>query len=288
MIYHLASNTDILNTPRKNKKMKNCLKYLIAGIAAALVASNVLADEVVPKHVLIARDIEEHVKPENDYHVTSNRYVTTPSDWSLFGKKDYVVYTDCIGFVEAYMERAYGKMPQPSTKKFKSRYSIEDYVNAVDRGEMYNKVDRIQDLQVGDLLMWKFLPAFYAKFPSPFNGHIQLVNGAPERMETSRRKSLVQWKVPVLDNSSNATNPDDKRYLGENTEPDDGTFDKTSVVPQKKHKSRPGTGHGFVYIYTDREGYFKGISYGFDDSTIWMQDKYWHTLMAHPQTATKE
>ncbi len=256
--------------------MTGYLKHLAMALAVMVASTQIMAEEIVPKHVLLARDIVENIKPENNAHVTTNRYVDLPTDWTLFGKKDYKVNTDCIGFIESIIERSYGKMPQPATKKFKSRYSIIDYVDSVDSGYIMQKLSTFTDVKVGDLLMWKYITR---REGQTTNGHIVLVNKAPRQLKRSRIKDLIQWEVEVIDNNSGPIAPKDTRYV-EGTTAEQA--DMALEVAEGSIFKSAGTGRGRMFFFTDADGVIQAASYGFPKSSIKRQDVNWHIVMARP------
>ena len=75
-------------------------------VASALCMSSLVAlaqDAAVPKHLQLARDFVTNTKQENNSYSNRNIYTRMPGD--LFAS-EYVVATDCGGFVEDMFRRA--------------------------------------------------------------------------------------------------------------------------------------------------------------------------------------
>ena len=100
---------------------KSVLVATICGASLGAAAQ----DASVPKHLQLARDFVANTKQENNSYSNRNIYTRMPGD--LFAS-DYVVATDCGGFVEDMFRRARsGVLEQLKTKKFKNRFSIFDW-----------------------------------------------------------------------------------------------------------------------------------------------------------------
>ena len=236
--------------------MKDFAKFTI-GCFIALQALTVQAQGIVPKHVQLGQDLVLNIPPENNEYSNSRRLVRFPGDLFSSG---YSVHTDCTGFVEAMLDRAYGYQPAFSTKKFKDRFSIIDYVDGIERDESFKRIPRVDDLRVGDVVAWKLL-----KKPATrrTNGHIVLVSGTPKKLETSRRSGLTQWDIPILDSTTGPTGPDDTRMVkGE-------VVSEDSLEGAEKSAKRTGAGAGRIQLYSDAVGNLVAMSYSFHNSKIY-------------------
>ena len=121
-----------------NARMNRVIRGMLAGLCTVVCGAwmaSVSAEEAIPKHLQVARDIVKNIKPENNYYTNDRRYVRFPGD--LF-TSEYHVHTNCTGLVESSMEKAYDISPKFSTRKFSSMYSIIDWVDGVDRGVMFD------------------------------------------------------------------------------------------------------------------------------------------------------
>lgn len=228
------------------------------------------AEEAIPKHLQVARDIVKNVKPENNYYTNDRRYVRFPGD--LF-TSEYHVHTNCTGLVESSMEKAYDISPKFSTRKFSSMYSIIDWVDGVDRGEMFDKITKVQDVQLGDFVLWKFIIKPAGVDPA-FNGHIVTIDSLPKKIEPQRKpvmEGTTQWELWVIDSNSSAISFDDTRYVA-----------KTSAANAEATKvaKKTGAGRGRIYLYTNEAGEIVGQSFGFASAKVNVQDVDRHIVMA--------
>ena len=265
---------------RMSRVVHRVLAILCAVMCGAWMAS-ASAEEVIPKHIQLGRDLVQNIKPENNEYSNSRRHVRFPGDLFSSG---YTVYTDCTGFVEAMLDRAYGFSPSFSTKTLKDRFSVIDYVDGIERSESFTRVTRVDDLRVGDVVAWKFLKKVTSK---RVNGHIMMVNGAPRKLETSRRAGLVQWEVPVIDSSSSPKSPDDTRLVSKSdSEEEDATHEGGNAGKQGK---RTGAGAGRVSLYSDENGNLVAMSFGFHNSKIFKHGESLYYVMGRlPEKAARK
>lgn len=246
-------------------------------------------DAAAPKYLQLARELVKNLKPENNqYHTeTSNRYIRFPSDFLSSG---YTVHTDCTGFVEAMLERGQGITPRFSTQAFRSRYSITDWVDGVERGEMFDKVANIKEVKPGDFFLWKYLPNSQAK-TGIYNGHILIIDTVPVRIEPQRKPlapGMQQWEVWIMDSSPGPSSIDDTRYVAKNA--GSSTTNNNATLPENTITSPPkkitGVGRGRMYLYTDEAGIVKGWANAYASArTYWHGDEI-HLLMARPRIQT--
>jgi len=247
------------------------IKYWVVLFSLLDIGFGLSAQEDVPKYLQVARDVVANVKPENNVYSNKPRYVRFPGD--LFSGGQYTVRTDCTGFVEAVLDKGNNITPNFSTRKYPGLYSIIDWVDGIDRGDMFDKIPHIQDLKAGDMLMYKFV--VWPKGSEPWNGHIMLVDVTPKRIEPQRMPKLegtVQWEVKVLDSNGGPASLDDTRLVGN---PERAPDFKEWVSKQKT-----GAGRGTVLVFADEEGNIVAQSNGFPKSKIWMQDTDRRIVMA--------
>lgn len=252
----------------------------IAAAVIALAGSFAFAQADEPKYLQIAREIVENVKPEDNLYSYNPRYIRFPGDLFSSG---YTVSTDCTGFVEAVFERADHPAPKFSTQTLRNRYSIVDWVDGVNRGESFTKLERIQDLKPGDFILWKYLPKYQQAKPSIYNGHIVMVDAAPVKMELKRPRppGLIQWAVRTIDSNPGTVSPDDTRYVqGVSAPPANAAYE---ALGAPKLKMVTGIGRGTYFLLTDAEGVIRGASLGFAKAKIHLQDDEWHITMARPK-----
>lgn len=228
--------------------------------AFCLTATAAQAEEAIPQHELLAREFVANTKPENNAHSLANRHTSMPSDGA---DKPYVVHTDCIGFVEEVLRRSYGEVPKPLTKKFKTRYSIIDYVNSADQGAIFSKVEKVEDLKPGDIVMWRYSDT-NDKTPEHANGHALLIDSAPEKVSglLSKNWSYKQYRVHIIDSSDYAKGSNDSR--------------------RKVSATQTGVGSGTINLFADDEGHVQGVDFDMPKSNIRYQGKDLLIVMARP------
>jgi len=124
-------------------------------VASALCMSSLVAsaqDAAVPKHLQLARDFVTNTKQENNSYSNRNIYTRMPGD--LFAS-EYVVATDCGGFVEDMFRRTKsGVLEQLKTKKFKTRFSIFDWHPSIEKEEAFTRIRKVPDIQPGDVAVF--------------------------------------------------------------------------------------------------------------------------------------
>ena len=133
------------------------MKIYRATLLATLLFSalGVMAQDVVPKHLQLARDFVANTKPENNDYTNSGRFTRMPGEK---GATDYVVHADCVAFVEDMFKRTSAGVPeQIPTQKFKNWHSIHDYVPAMDAEAGFTKITKVEDLRPGDVIAWLFI-----------------------------------------------------------------------------------------------------------------------------------
>ena len=231
-------------------------------LATSLSAS---AEDVIPGRLRLAREFAAHTQPENNLHFsTGTRSLLLPTDPGANGA--YVVKTDCIGFVEQMIKRGDGvPVPKPSTKKFKSRYSIIDYVDAVSNGEIFTRLTRIDELKAGDVVMWKYAPGFKKSDTLQANGHALMLDGTPQRVSNkffSKSWSLTQYRVRIIDSSDYPKSDDDSR------------------LQSGQHLT--GVGTGTFDLYADDAGVVQGVSFDFAQAPIRRLGTDYIIVMARP------
>ncbi|MBS1196515.1 MAG: hypothetical protein H6R18_300 [Proteobacteria bacterium] len=238
------------------------------------------AQESVPKYLEVARELVQNIKPENNlYHYeTSARYIRFPSS-------GYTVHTDCTGFIEAMLDRGNGISLRFSTRLLSDRYSIIDWVDGVERGEMFDQIKTVKDMKPGDLFMWKLMPKVKASTGTVFNGHVVMIDSEPVKVEPQRApfaEGLVQWEVWVMDSYPGPLSHDDTRYVqGANAAQADAAQLENSGKPTLKKIT--GVGRGRMYIFTDEAGNLRAYSNAFSKSRLALQDKDSHMIIARPR-----
>jgi len=95
-----------------------------------------------------------HTMQKNNSYSNSRIYTEMPGD--LFASK-YVVHADCSSFVENMFYRSKsGVLEQIRTKKY-SHYSLRDFYSSIATSEAFIRLNKVVDLQPGDVVMWLYV-----------------------------------------------------------------------------------------------------------------------------------
>ena len=254
---------------RTNRAARRLLVSLCAVLCGAWMVP-VSAEDVVPKHLQVARDIVKSVKPENNVYSNARTQVRFPGD--LF-TSEYSVHTNCIGLVDASFEKATGKSLNWGTRKYRNQYSIIDWVDGVERGENFDKVAKIPDLQPGDMIMWKYL-IYPAYNPEQVNGHILMVDSKPVKVEPQRKpimEGMTQWEIWIIDSGMTPMSADDTRFVKVDKVPEGMKWEQTQ---------RNGAGRGRFYIYSNEKGEIVGTAAAFQKAKVQVNGVDRHIIMA--------
>ncbi len=188
------------------------LPLLVLLPLTVLVGSASAQDASVPKHLQLARDFVANTKQENNSYSNTHIYTRMPGD--LFAS-EYVVATDCGGFVEDMFRRAKsGVLEQLKTKKFKNRFSIFDWHPSIVKEEAFTRIRKVPDIQPGDVAVWLYMNMGTHTLP----GHMLFIDSAPVKLEKPRKPvvaGLDQYEVSIIDTSQEAKSRDDTRYVSD-------------------------------------------------------------------------
>ncbi len=210
---------------------------------AVLVALSVFAlvfvfssdvEMALPQHVVLARELEAHVRPEN------NSYQHRPSIVKLkgiHGSDRYVCHTDCSGLVGALFRYSYGYTKE-DLRHWLQRPSGRgiSFFEAVSHDRGFRRIEQVQDILPGDILTYKLPPG------AGNYGHVMIVNEKPRQIEQRR------WAVGIIDCTGKGHGTTDSRYLGDN-------------------RYHSGIGKGDVCIYSDQDGTITGFAWNTASST---------------------
>jgi hypothetical protein len=188
----------------------------------------------IPDHLQFARQLLSQVEPGN----TSYRHKQTEVNW-MGPDGPAVCNTDCSGFLNALLERAYG-FDKAKLKKVlgKRRPEAINYFQAIMQATAFKRITNITESQSGDMIAIRYPTG------SDNTGHTMLIDGPPVmHLESSpKQASLQQWEVPVIDVSESGHGPLDTRSL-----------------PSRGF--RKGLGRGIFRIYTDWTGEIRGYTW---------------------------
>ena len=131
------------------------IKFLIASMLCGVALGTAAQDTVIPKHLQLARDFVTNTKQENNEYSNTQVLVRMPGEK---GATDYIVHTDCTGFVESMFRRTKsGVLEQMQSKKFTTRHSIYDYHPSIEKGEAFERITKVTDLKPGDVVAWLYV-----------------------------------------------------------------------------------------------------------------------------------
>lgn len=209
--------------------------WLALALLAAFRAHFCAAEESGPKHLLLARAIAQEIKPDKNLYSHKDMFIK----WKDGADTEYENRTDCSGFLNLLLEKAYGYSREDLQRwTGRVRPLAKTWHQTVAEAKGFQRIETVQALQPGDVLAIKY------EAGAKNTGHVMLVAGAIAEREA--RKPLVagtrQWEVPVLDSSSSPHGPQDSRRI-------DAT----------KHAT--GVGTGVLRIYTDDKGAFAGYAW---------------------------
>jgi hypothetical protein len=211
---------------------------LAALLGLSLLAPAAAADDKPEKSPLEwAEELLDGVRPKD----TSYRHEDPVVRWQgVDGAKKCECHTDCSGLLNALLAQAYG-YTEDSFKDWlgHKRPTAKVYHDAVKDGNRFKRIERIRDVQPGDVLAIKYRP------DDPENkggdtGHVMLVAAKPEALKASKPhvEGTEQWEVAVIDECTSYHGKGDTRYR------EDG--------------KGGGLGRGAFRIYADKDGKIVG------------------------------
>lgn len=222
------------------------IRQLLLTSASSLLLCCPLADAIsdstgVPKHLAIARELVENIKPEDNQYVLGGEFISFPGDLS---SSKYAMKADCSGFLLAVFERA--KYPTRSQMTFlkwspgRKRARAEDFLYSIENEKGYRHIKRIDDMRPGDLLAHAMLNIEDQK-QTGTTGHVFLINSQPRKIAPRRPvvEGTTQYEVSIIDSNEEHVGEDDSRLQ----------------YPANKLK---GLGQGMIRIYSDADGELVG------------------------------
>ena len=246
--------------------------------AAALLGWSIFAQlaqaDEVPKHLQVARDFVANTKQENNAYSNSRVFTRMPGD--LLGS-EYVVFTDCSGFVADMFRRAgVDLLAHLKTLKPRNRPLTPDFHASIQGQEAFRKITKVQDIQAGDVAVWQYVNAAGHQLP----GHILFFDSVPVKVEPRKPvvEGLDQYEFALIDASQEAKSRDDTRYVS-----DAGL----RAANQAKGKERgtmaspnyKGVGRGQMRFYADSEGNIKGAAFSFSSAKFHSNGGDWDIVV---------
>jgi hypothetical protein len=224
---------------RKNhsygKLMKGpAMKRLLAPalLSQLLCAAACLAAQP-PKHLTAAIDLASRLSLEDTSYQGGEPKVT----WEGTCQS----HADCSGFLDALLMHSYGYSKADFKRWFDShRPSARRYHDAIVAQKGFQRIDRLADVQPGDVLAVKYLRR------TDNTGHVMLVAAHPRRITPTQPVvgRTEQWEVAIIDSSRSGHGPTDTRHR----RGPDG-------------KDHDGLGRGILRIYSNSQGAVAGFSW---------------------------
>lgn len=156
--------------------------------------------------------------------------------------KDWQGYADCSGFINSLLKKTYG-LDDTFLKSWlgKTRPLAFHYFDAIVAGSHFRKIDKISEVQPGDLLVIKYSDRSEHEDNT---GHCMLVASSPHRRVASKllEPGTEQYEITVIDASKSPHGKTDTRH----TENGDGFA---------------GLGKGVLRLYAGKDGSIKGYSW---------------------------
>jgi hypothetical protein len=217
------------------------LVKIISAVVAVVVTFAAIhatsAREAAPPHLLAAMDLLAAIEPSDTNYQHHNGVVHFPGD----GPGRAECRTDCSGFVDAVLKRAYGlKAAQLSDWLDANRPLAKHYHAAIKAEHGFQRIPIISEIRPGDILAI----TYPAGSKENNTGHVMLVAGMPKQRAATEPVvgDTLQWEVTVIDESETGHGKTDTRHRP----------DKTSA---------DGLGRGVLRIYSDREGHVAGYAW---------------------------
>jgi hypothetical protein len=156
------------------------------------------------------------------------------------GAEGYESRTDCSGFLNALLERAYGLTPDNFERLFGKRRPLAvEYFEAIQQQKNFRRITSEQDVRPGDVIAIRYPPG-----TNDNTGHILLIAGLPVRHKASKPEieGTEQWEISVIDSSESGHGKTDTRHRP------DATFGQ-------------GVGQGILRLYTRPGGEIIGYTW---------------------------
>ncbi len=213
---------------------------LMSGLCFSAGAQNTDSSGV-PRHLTIARELVDNLKPEDNRYVLGGQTIRFPGDPLSSG---YAMRADCSGFLLALFERA--QYRTQSQMEFlvagpkRKRPASEDFVFSIEREKGFKRIRNVEDMKPGDLLAHAMLDKEDQK-QTGTTGHVFLINSTPKLI--SPKRPIVggtrQFEVSIIDSNEEHVGADDSRLANPSNK----------VI---------GLGKGTIRLYADASGELVG------------------------------
>lgn len=187
-------------------------------------------------HLDWAKILVKELLAENTSYQHKNGYVKWKGQ---DGADVYESHTDCSGFINALLERAYGLTSDEFEQWLgKRRPFAITYYTAIVNEQSFKRIELVKDVQPGDIIAIKYPDG------SENTGHIMVVAETPRERKPSKPEieGTTQWEIDVIDSSESGHGKTDTRRRS------DGSFGS-------------GVGEGVFRVYTDSKGQMVGYTW---------------------------
>ncbi|MBC8108992.1 MAG: hypothetical protein H7Z14_20570 [Anaerolineae bacterium] len=196
----------------------------------------------LPLHVKMARDLVQHVIPQNNLY-------DTPSILQWAGVDGQTVYKNtsvCSTLITKLTMRAYGFTSSNFTQwTGETSPEAEDYYDAAITNNGFKRVMNIANLRVGDLFIAKYLDP-----EATVTGHVTMVNQLPRFV--SMTSTTRTYSMEVIDSSSSYH----------------GSADTRNVIDPGTGETDTGIGIGTMRMITDTNGLLIKYSWSMLTSSV--------------------
>jgi hypothetical protein len=181
------------------------------------------AATAVPPRLALARELLASLEPSRTgyRHRSQVRFAD--------GARPSLAWTDCSGLLNALLGRTDPRVLAALVAASPDgRPQAIDYVAAIERGDGFLSIARIDTIVPGDIVAIAY-PA-----GAPDTGHVALVDARPAPVDGApAHPGWMQWALPVIDATASPHGPDDER---------------AGPPP------RTGAGRGVMRLYADAAG----------------------------------
>jgi len=224
---------------------------VVAGVIFLLAVVGGAAQRAIKKsHLEWARLLVTELQPENTSYQHKQGFIKWRGD---DGAAVAESRTDCSGFLNVLLERAYALTPGDFEKWLgKRRPLASEYHDAIAQQQRFRLITTARNVRAGDVIAIRYPPG-----TNENTGHIMIVESPPVRRNNSKPEidNTQQWEVSVIDSSESGHGRTDTRRKP------DGTFGS-------------GVGQGIFRLYTNPSGEIVGYTW----STFANSDYYDQTM----------
>lgn len=195
----------------------------------------------VPKHLAIARELVDNLKPQDNRYSLGSQFISFPGDRRANG---YAMTADCSGFLLALFKRAKYRtqlqMEFLNAGPQRKRPASEDFVFSIERGKGFKRIRNVEHMKPGDLLAHAMLNPQDQR-QTRTTGHVFLINSAPKPIAPGRPSvaGTRQFEVSIIDSNNEHVGADDSRLA-----------DPSNKIT--------GLGKGTIRLYADSTGELVG------------------------------